>query len=302
MIEDSPAKDADLIFGGGLAAFVDYDIGDPDYECRRNDGRNLIDEWKAINSNGKIVFNKTELMEKDLMNADKIRGFFSWGYMPFEDQYAVDSPVPNLREMTTTAIQYLQSKSDEKGFFLMVEGGKIDKGHHAAQASRALRETLALEDTVKAASELVDAEDTLMIVTADHSHTFSFGGYSNRFSDITMEALEQDLTPYLGMDGKPFTIFGYANGPGYNKMVVDDEGHIVRPAIPSSLDYEFVHYSGVPLEKETHGGDDVGIWAKGPLAHFFHTTHQNTYIAHVMSYAACIGPHQQTGRCSSSAR
>ena len=36
--------------------------------------------------------------------------------------------------------------------------------------------------------------------------------------------------------------------------------------------------------------------SSGPMAHYFHTTHQQTYIAHVMSYAACIGPHQQAGR------
>lgn len=301
MIENSPAKEADLIFGGGLGAFVDYDIGDDDYECRRNDKRNLINEWQSSNANGQVIYNRTQLMERDLMNADKIRGFFTWGYMPFEDQLGEESATPSLEEMTTTAIQYLERKSDENGFFLMVEGGKIDKGHHASQATRALSETIALEATVKAAAELVDTEETLLIVTADHSHTFSFGGYSNRFSDITMEALEQDDTPYLGMDGKPFTIFGYANGPGYNQLA-DENGTIVRPDIPSSLDYDFINYSGVPLNKETHGGDDVGIWAKGPMAHYFHTTHQQTYIAHVMSYAACIGPHQQAGRCSASGK
>ena len=47
MVEESPAKDADLIFGGGLASFVHYDIGDPDFECQRLDGRNLINEWQV---------------------------------------------------------------------------------------------------------------------------------------------------------------------------------------------------------------------------------------------------------------
>ena len=46
----------------------------------------------------------------------------------------------------------------------------------------------------------------------------------------------------------------------------------------------------VPLASETHGGDDVGIFAIGPQAHMFQGVYEQNYIAHVMAYAACIGP------------
>ena len=46
----------------------------------------------------------------------------------------------------------------------------------------------------------------------------------------------------------------------------------------------------VPLGSETHGGDDVGIFAYGPQAHLFQGVYEQNYIAHVMAYAACIGP------------
>ena len=79
----------------------------------------------------------------------------------------------------------------------------------------------------------------------------------------------------------------------------------------------------VPLEKETHGGEDVGVFARGPWAHLVHGVHQQvckgrilstsisistylhlqSYLGHLMSYAACIGPHQgRNPRCSARAR
>ena len=80
----------------------------------------------------------------------------------------------------------------------------------------------------------------------------------------------------------------------------------------------------VPLEKETHGGEDVGVFARGPWAHLVHGVHQQvssgrlgyliyiciststylqSYLGHLMSYAACIGPHQgRNPQCSGRAR
>ena len=43
----------------------------------------------------------------------------------------------------------------------------------------------------------------------------------------------------------------------------------------------YLQPSGQPLDSETHGGDDVGIWAVGPMSHLIHGTHQQSYIAHV---------------------
>lgn len=47
--------------------------------------------------------------------------------------------------------------------------------------------------------------------------------------------------------------------------------------------------SAVPLRHETHGGEDVAVFAKGPMAHLLHGVHEQNYIPHVMAYAACIG-------------
>ena len=56
--------------------------------------------------------------------------------------------------------------------------------------------------------------------------------------------------------------------------------------------------SAVPLDTETHGGEDVAIYGRGPMAHLFHGVHEQTYIAHVIAYAACIGPYRDPAACA----
>jgi alkaline phosphatase len=56
-------------------------------------------------------------------------------------------------------------------------GGLIDQAHHATIAKKSLEETLALHETVNFVRSQIDESNTLMLVTADHSHTFTVGGY-----------------------------------------------------------------------------------------------------------------------------
>ena len=56
---------------------------------------------------------------------------------------------------------------------------------------------------------------------------------------------------------------------------------------------DFIQPAAIPLGSETHGGQDVGIYARGPMAHLFHGVHEQHYIAHVMKYAACLGEYQE---------
>lgn len=77
--------------------------------------------------------------------------------------------------MTKKAIEML-SKNTEKGFFLMVEGGRIDHAHHDSWANTALDETISLDLAVETAFNMTNPSETLIIVTADHGHTMSFAG------------------------------------------------------------------------------------------------------------------------------
>jgi hypothetical protein len=49
---------------------------------------------------------------------------------------------------------------------------------------------------------------------------------------------------------------------------------------------------------ETHSGEDVGIFARGPMAHLFHGVHEQNYIARVMKYASCVGQGDPGPHCT----
>lgn len=75
----------------------------------------------------------------------------------------------NLAEITDAAIESL-TKDNDQGFFLMVEGGKIDWSSHANDATTTIREVLDFNEAVKRAYSFYEKypEETLIIVTADH--------------------------------------------------------------------------------------------------------------------------------------
>ncbi|GFQ80587.1 alkaline phosphatase, tissue-nonspecific isozyme, partial [Trichonephila clavata] len=117
---------------------------------------------------------------------------------------------PSLAEMTKKAIEIL--RKNPRGYFLMVEGGRIDHSHHFNNAHRALTDTLALEDAVSQALDMTRSDDTLIVVTSDHSHVFAFGGNPKRGNPI----LGLDNKP-SDVDNMPYTTLLYANGPGYKR-------------------------------------------------------------------------------------
>lgn len=85
---------------------------------------------------------------------------------------------PTLSEMVQKAIEILSKH--EEGFFLFVEGGLIDRGHHDTKAHYALEETVEFAKAVALARMKLSEEDTLIVTTADHSHTMTYAGYAVR--------------------------------------------------------------------------------------------------------------------------
>ncbi len=85
--------------------------------------------------------------------------------------YAIDRKKGDmtLAEITRAGINFL-SKDLSNGFFLMVEGGKIDWACHSNDGATVLREVMDLEDAVKVAYEFYEQhpDETLIVVTADH--------------------------------------------------------------------------------------------------------------------------------------
>lgn len=63
-------------------------------------------------------------------------------------------------------------------------GGRIDHGHHEGKAKQALHEAVEMDQAIGRAGAMTSQKDTLTVVTADHSHVFTFGGYTPRGNSI----------------------------------------------------------------------------------------------------------------------
>lgn len=176
----------------------------------RADGRNLIQEWQDNKSNQsasvQYVWNREQLMGLMQSPPEYLLGLFENGHMQFHME-ANKTTEPTLSEMTEIAIRSLSR--NEKGFFLFVEGGRIDDAHHGNLVHMALDETIEMSHAVARAAELVSQEDSLIVVTADHAHVMAFNGYSPRGSDILgTSGILSDL------NGIPYMTLSYTNGPG----------------------------------------------------------------------------------------
>ncbi|XP_064650752.1 alkaline phosphatase-like [Lineus longissimus] len=290
-------KNINVILGGGRRGLMPDTVADPEYKDKngtRLDGRNLIEEWKKDkadrNKEAKYVWNKDEFDKVDISKTDYLMGLFERSHM----QYEIDrdkKKEPSIAEMTDKAIRMLQK--NDKGFFLLLEGARIDMAHHEGKARKAIEDGVAFDEAVGVALNLTDPKDTLIVVTADHSHVFMMGGYPPRGNPIfglTTALPGEDKEP--ATDKMPYTTIVYGNGPGY---VIGPGGGRTNITMTNTSDPNFKAQAPVPVPDETHSGEDVPIYALGPMAHLFHGLHDNSYISHVMSYAACIGPNK--GHC-----
>jgi alkaline phosphatase len=165
----------DVALGGGRTRFIPKTTLDPEYggAGKRKDGRDLTADWTSKHSNAKYVWNKAQFDAIDPNTTDHLLGLFEPSHVHYEaDRVAHDKAgEPSLTEMTAKAINIL--KKNRNGYFLMVEGGRIDHAHHSGNAYRALTDTQQLAIAVQKAIDSTNPEETLIIVTADHSHVFS---------------------------------------------------------------------------------------------------------------------------------
>ncbi|XP_069829501.1 intestinal-type alkaline phosphatase 1-like [Dendropsophus ebraccatus] len=272
--------DINVILGGGRAYMTPNGTPDPEYSTERGlrrDNLNLTKMWLDERKGSIYVWNKAQL---DAVNPDATEYLIGL-FEPKDMKYELNrdpTTDPSLAEMTEKAIRIL--RKNPKGFFLFVEGGRIDHGHHDTHAKNALTEAVEFDKAISVAGGLTSETETLTVVTADHSHVFSFGGYTNRGDSIL------GLAPSKASDGLPYTSVLYGNGPGF-KLVNGSRENLTAVDIEGN----YRQQTAVPVTSETHGGEDVAIMAKGPLAHLFHGIHEQNYIAHVMAYAGCLEPY-----------
>lgn len=282
LVEELPGKNINVILGGGRKQFRSKNMIDEEGNTgSRTDDVDLIESWqsdkKSRNASYKYVWDKKQLLSIDPSTTEYILGLFERDHMPYH-LLANQETEPTLEEMTRVAIKTLSKNSN--GFFLFVEGGRIDHGHHDTKAHLALDETVEFAKAVQAAVELTDETDTLIVVTSDHAHTMTYNGYPVRGNDIFG-------IPGNADDHLPYSTLSYANGPGYRKPESDGSRHDISK--DDLQDDEYRYPATVPLGSETHGGDDVAVFARGPWSQLFSGTIEQNLIPHVMAFASCVG-------------
>lgn len=240
LLNNSP----DITLGGGRKKFTNKQIKD----------------WSA--KDGHIyVENAAEL--RAAPKEQTLLGLFTPSHMSYEADRD-DAKEPSLAEMTGFAIDALSSRGT--GYVLMVEAGRVDHAHHDTNAYRAMTDMQALNEAVKVA-KAKSGSDTLILVTADHSHVFTMAGYPVRGNPIL--GLVRHPDPESGgaakdyakaEDGKPYTTLGYQNGPN----VRNAESPTLSDNMVQAIDFR--QQSGVRMKSETHAGEDVALYATGPGA------------------------------------
>ena len=274
-------------YNSALGAGVDVLMGGTSYFWRpfsastmpkgRPDGRDLVAELQA-----KGYGYASDLTTLNAAPNAKIIALFdqagSQGHMSYElDRDPAKEP--SLSQMTVKAIDALAKNTN--GYFLMVEGGRIDHALHGSNAKRALADTIAFDDAIKAALAKVDLSNTLVVVTADHDHTMAFNGYSHLGNDILGKSTDVKTKKLAkAADGLPYTTLVFGNGGGPRKATRDDLTNV-----DTSGNKDYQQEVGVPLGSETHGGGDVNLFATGAGSSIFKGTLDNTKVYTLMKTA-----------------
>ncbi|GAB2862286.1 alkaline phosphatase [Pseudoduganella ginsengisoli] len=278
----------DVVLGGGSQFFIPFKDGG-----KRADGRNLINEMKAKNYT--VASNAAEFNAIDGAKTDRLFGLFTSSHMSY-DLDRDPAKEPSLADMTTKAMDVLSKNT--KGYFLMVEGGRIDHALHETTAKKALQDTVAFDNAIKAAiakAKLTDPDlkNTLIVVTADHDHTLVLNGYAKRTGKTSASnagvlgtvknyvtgATEKDL------DGAPYSIIGFGNGENRTQgnrsamASLDD-------SVTSANTYHQEAIVRVTAGNETHGGTDVFLGAIGMGSDTFLGTIDNTRVNALVKSAA----------------
>lgn len=182
LVENDESKKFKIVLGGGREHFRDSSALDEELKPgKRGDKKNLIHEWvESRSKHGKsaYVYDKNGL-DSLANDTEYVLGLFSEGHCPYNAEIVEQKlPKPTLSEMTEKAVKHLQKLNNPNGFFLFVEGARIDMAHHDNWARIALDETKEFSKAIELTRNMTNEDDTLIVVTADHSHTMTYNGYS----------------------------------------------------------------------------------------------------------------------------
>jgi alkaline phosphatase len=311
----------DVLMFGGSEDFIPSTAAG----SRRKDATDWISESQKQGYT--FVNDRTSLLKAGA--PDKLFGLFGLDNFPsYLDRAVWKRPEmlgaftdqPYLWDMTNSAIKSLEK--NDKGFFLMVEAGMVDKYLHPLDWTRAMFDVLELDKTVKLAKEwAAKRDDTLIIVTADHGHSLTvFGGYDtskgpgNRDAAQVYEKagfpnyyakLDQNGIPLpeaarglaVGFGAHPDYCETYSGREVFQAPTVSDGkgGFVPNPKVCSEPG-AYQRIGNLPKDQSqgVHTADPVPLFAFGPGAKQFSGSMDQTEIFFAMAKAMGLNPARET--------
>lgn len=280
----------DVVLGGGWQHFLPKGAANG---SSRSDTRDLIAEMTA---KGYSYITDKAGLDAVPAGTGKLLGLFTKSHMNF-DLDRDPAKEPSLSDMATKALGIVSK--NPQGYFMMVEGGRIDQALHPTLARKALQDAKAFDDAIKATIAQVrltdpDMKNTLIVVTADHDHTMVMNGYAALTGKTTdtnpgilglMRAFTDPSQPAKDIDGKPYTTLVFGNGE--NRVQANRSTTVdLTDALVYDKNYHQEAAVRMPAGGETHGGADVFLGAMGLGAETFHGTLDNTQVFTLMKSAA----------------
>lgn len=289
----------DVLMGGRKQFFL------PEVSAgKRKDGRNLMDEARAAGYS--VVGDRDELQKA---TGKRLLGLFNMGNMAYEIDRAKTGE-PSLAEMAAKTLEVLAQ--NPKGFFAMIEGGRIDHAAHRNDAAATIRDTLAFDEAVGVALEFQRKNpETLLIVTADHeTGGMALIGHSKDSQEhvgIDLAAIQKArmsfelLVEELGKNPSPEKIRG-AVKEFLRVEITEDEAKIVvsdtiRKLDPASYSNATLHtlafvlrpYLRVGWGSQTHTASPLFAFGSGPGSEELVGFRHNTELFRIMKTALEAG-------------
>lgn len=309
----------DVVLGGGSAYFLAKDVPG----SKRKDDKDYIALFK--DAGYALATDKTELAAAAGSNQEKLLGLFHTGNMDvtldreFLKKGTVDKfpNQPGLVDMTKAALDKL-SKNPE-GFFLMVEGGSVDKMSHPLDWDRAVVDTIEFDKAVGIAREFAAKNpDTLIVVTGDHTHGVSIIGtvddekpgtemrekvgtydaagipnYEDKDGDGYPDRVDVSRRLFLAANNGPDhyeTFRPKLDGP-FVPAVKNEKGEYVANEAYKDVPGAVFVEGNIPKDGDSgvHAVDDVVLQATGPGAEGFRGYMEQSDVYRVLVDAFALG-------------
>ena len=259
-------RGVDVVLGGGAAYF----------------GESLVAAYKKVGY--AHVTNRTQLLAH--RGTGPLLGLFSKNYIPMEvdrlHRKELADVTPSLAEMTQAALAALQGA--DEGFFLMVEGGRIDHAAHANDAIGAILDQIAFDDAIATVRKFIAAHpDTLLIVTTDHgTGGLQVNGVGSEDFDSKLPSYSETDRTFLrltefnrSLEQVKLEAKDFKKPQQWQDLLVDATGlkfkasDLDKVVGMKTLTEALPKYSGVGFTSQNHTGEMVEFAATGPGAALF---------------------------------